>query len=146
MAYSELLLLDVNLLLALAWPNHQFHAAATRRLELSQGRWATCALTQLGFIRLSSNPAAVPAAKTPAEAAALLAAMVKDPLHVYLKSLSAPSDQESIQMFERILGTKQVTDAYLLRLAHQHRAKLITFDTKIRALARNAQEVETLTD
>jgi len=132
---SELLLLDVNVLVALAWPNHQFHAAATHRLESGRDRWATCALTQLGFIRLSSNPAAVPAAKTPAEAAALLAAMVKDPSHVYLKSLSAPCDEESIQVFERILGYKQVTDAYLLRLARQHGAKLATFDTKLQALA-----------
>jgi toxin-antitoxin system PIN domain toxin len=145
-ASSELLLLDVNVLLALTWPNHQFHGAATRRLESSRNRWATCALTQLGFIRLSSNPAAVTAAKTPAEAATLLAVMVKDPLHVYLKSLSAPSDEESIQVFERILGTKQVTDAYLLRLARQHRAKLITFDTKLRDLARNETEIETLVD
>jgi hypothetical protein len=144
--FSELLLLDVNVLLALAWPNHQFHAAATGRLESSRDRWATCALTQLGFIRLSSNPAAVPAAKTPAEAAILLAAMVRDPLHVYLKSLSAPSDQESIQVFEGILGSKQVTDAYLLRLARQYRAKLTTFDTKLQALARNEEEIEILTD
>jgi hypothetical protein len=142
---SELLLLDVNVLLALAWPNHQFHAAASRRLESGRDRWATCALTQLGFIRLSSNPAAVPAAKTPAEAATLLAAMVKDPLHVYLKSLSAPCDEESIQIFERILGCRQVTDAYLLRLARQHRAKLITFDIKLNALTRNEEEIEVLT-
>jgi hypothetical protein len=143
---SELLLLDVNVLLALAWPNHQFHAAATRRLESSRDRWATCALTQLGFIRLSSNPAAVPAAKTPAEAATLLAAMVKDPLHAYLKSLSAPSDEESIRLFERILGSKQVTDAYLLRLARQHEAKLLTFDSRLRALTSDEKEIEVLTD
>ena len=142
---SSLLLLPINLPLALAWPNHQFHAAATRRLESSGERWATCALTQLGFIRLSSNPAAVPAAKTPAEAATLLAAMVKDPLHVYLKSLSAPCDEKSIQIFERILGSKQVTDAYLLRLARQRRAKLITFDTRLNALIRNEKEIEVLT-
>ena len=145
-ASSELLLLDVNVLLALAWPNHQFHGAATRRLESSQDCWATCALTQLGFIRLSSNPAAVPAAKTPAEAATLLAAMVKDPRHVYLKSLSAPSDEASIQVFERILGSKQVTDAYLLRLARQHGAKLTTFDSRMRPLASNEKEIEILTD
>jgi hypothetical protein len=144
-ASSELLLLDVNVLLALAWPNHQFHAAATHRLESSRDRWATCALTELGFIRLSSNPAAVPAAKTPAEAATLLAAMVNDPLHVYIKLLSAPSDEESIQVFERILGNKQVTDAYLLRLARQHQAKLTTFDSKLRALARSEKEIEILT-
>ena len=112
-ASSELLLLDVNVLLALAWPNHQFHAGATRRLESSRGRWASCALTQLGFIRLSSNPAAVPAAKTPAEAATLLAAMVKDRQHVYLKVLNAPSGRESLRVFQEILGSKQVTDAYL---------------------------------
>jgi len=145
-ASSELLLLDVNVLLALAWPNHQFHAAATRRLESRQDRWATCALTELGFIRLSSNPAAVSAAKTPVEAAALLAAMVKDPLHVYLKSLRAPSDKESIQVFEKILGTKQVTDAYLLRLARQYGARLTTFDTRLQVLTRSEKEIETLTD
>jgi uncharacterized protein len=88
-ASSDLLLLDVNVLLALAWPNHQFHAAASQRLESSREHWATCALTQLGFIRLSSNPAAVATAKTPAEAARLLSLMVRDPLHVYLKSLRA---------------------------------------------------------
>lgn len=142
---SELLLLDVNVLLALAWPNHQFHAAATGRLESSRDRWATCALTQLGFIRLSSNPAVVTAPKTPAEAANLLAAMVKDPLHVYLRSLGAPCDEESIRVLERILGSKQVTDAYLLRLARQHRAKLTTFDSKLRALAQDEKEIEVLT-
>jgi hypothetical protein len=141
---SELLLLDVNVLLALAWPNHQFHAAATRRLEASKERWATCALTQLGFIRLSSNPAAVVAAKTPGEAATLLAAMVQDSLHVYLKSLRAPSDQESIRVFEKILGSKQVTDAYLLSLARQHKAKLLTFDARLKALSSNEKEIEVL--
>ena len=87
----------------------------------------------------------MPAAKTPAEAATLLAAMVKDPPYVYLKSLSAPCDEKSIQIFERILGSKQVTDADLLRLARQHRAKLITFDTRLNALIRNEKEIEVLT-
>jgi uncharacterized protein len=141
-ASSDLLLLDVNVLLALAWPNHQFHAAATRRLEPARERWATCALTQLGFVRLSSNPAAVTTAKTPAEAARLLALMVRDPLHVYLKSLRAPSDGPCIRVFERILGSKQVTDAYLLSLARQHSAKLMTFDARLRAATRNGEELE----
>ena len=66
-ASSDLLLLDVNVLLAIAWPNHQFHASAIAAVS-PQNRWATCALTQLGFIRLSSNPAAIPTAKSPHEA------------------------------------------------------------------------------
>ena len=144
-ASSDLLLLDVNVLLALAWPNHQFHAAAAQRLESARERWATCALTQLGFIRLSSNPAAVTTAKTPAEAANLLALMVRDPLHVYLKSLRAPSDGSCIRVFERILGSKQVADAYLLSLARQHKAKLMTFDARLRAATGSGEELEVLT-
>ena len=138
-----MVLLDVNVLLALAWPNHQFHASATRRLARAE-RWATCALTELGFIRLSSNPAVVAAAKSPTEAAALLAVMVKDPQHVYLRSLDPPSDEESIRMFERTLGSRQVTDAYLLRAARQHKAKLLTFDARLKSLSRDEGEVEVL--
>jgi toxin-antitoxin system PIN domain toxin len=145
-ASSDLLLLDVNVLLALAWPNHQFHAAATQRLEAARERWATCALTQLGFIRLSSNPAVVTPARTPGEAAALLAVIVRDPLHVYLKSLRAPSDGPCIALFERILGSKQVTDAYLLSVARQHNAKLVTFDARLKAATRNGEELEILAD
>jgi hypothetical protein len=90
---SNLLLLDLNVLLAVAWPNHQFHAAALRALEATADRWATCALTELGFIRLSSNPAAIPTAKSLAEAASVLAGMLGDPLHVYLGSLPPPVEK-----------------------------------------------------
>jgi hypothetical protein len=92
-AISDLLLLDVNVLVALAWPNHQFHLAAIRRLESRRNRWATCALTQLGFIRLSSNPVAVPSPRRPAEAAALLRIMVQDARHVYLEALPSAMAQ-----------------------------------------------------
>ncbi len=134
-ASSNLLLLDLNVLLALAWPNHQFHAAATKRLEKGGERWATCALTQLGFIRLSSNPIAVQVEKTPAEAAALLAAMVSDPAHVYLETLPSPAGKDMRAAFERILGSKQVMDVYLLRIAKQHKAAFLTFDAKLKELA-----------
>ena len=82
-ASYDLLLQDVNVLLAIAWPNQQFHSTAIAALS-SRKRWATCALTQLGFIRLSSNPAAVATAKNPQEAASLLARLVADSLHVYV--------------------------------------------------------------
>ena len=104
-ASSRLLLLDVNVLLALAWPNHQFHAISRKRLETRRDRWATCVLTQLGFIRLSSNPAAAATAKSPAEAARLLAAMVRDDLHVFLDLLPAPVSEGFVAAFEKILGS-----------------------------------------
>ena len=60
-------LLDVNVLLALAWPNHQFHSSARRWFADHEGAWCTCVVTQLGFVRLSSNPAFTDQAKLPAE-------------------------------------------------------------------------------
>jgi predicted nucleic acid-binding protein len=69
-------LLDVNVLLALAWPSHEFHASAHHWWIGSGKRWATCALTELGFIRLSSNPSFTRDAVTPYEAAALLERLV----------------------------------------------------------------------
>jgi len=137
-------LLDVNVLLALAWPNHQFHRAARQRLESSGARWATCALTQLGFIRLSSNPSVVGVVKSPSESARLLSAMVSDARHVYLNSLPEPASAQVVGAFRSLLGGRQVTDAYLLYLAGQNRATLLTFDSRLAALAPASTSVEVL--
>lgn len=142
---SDLLLLDVNVLLALAWPNHQFHGTATRTLEARANRWATCALTELAFIRLSSNPAAVTPAKSPGEARSLLEEMVRDRWHTYLESLPSPCRPDCQREFTRILGARQVTDAYLLALARKHRAVFVTFDSRLRELAGSAVGIRVLT-
>ena len=48
---------DVNLLIALAWNNHPHHTAAHDWFSRAAGDgWATCLLTQSGFLRLSMNP------------------------------------------------------------------------------------------
>jgi toxin-antitoxin system PIN domain toxin len=121
------LLLDVNALLALAWPNHQFHRVLTRRLDRRPSpRWATCALTQLGFVRLSSNPSVVQVRKTPLEALALLAHLVEDAQHVFLERLPAlPAVAKSLT---GLLGHQQVTDGYLCAVADRHGATLLTLD------------------
>jgi toxin-antitoxin system PIN domain toxin len=137
---SKLLLLDINVLIALSWPIHPFHPAARRRMDGSRERWATCALTQLGFIRISSTASANPSPKTPVEAAALLAVMTSDSLHVYFDSLPPPTER----WMERVLGAKQVTDAYLLALAEWRAATLLTFDTRLRDLAGSAARCEVL--
>jgi hypothetical protein len=45
---SKLLLPDINVLIGLAWPNHQFHGTATEFLGRGNKGWfwATCAITQ----------------------------------------------------------------------------------------------------
>lgn len=137
---SNLLLLDINVLLALSWPIHPFHAVATRRMTSSRQGWATCALTQLGFIRISSTASANPSPKTPGEAAELLALMTSDSLHVYLESLEAPTRA----WMQRAHGASQVTDAYLLALAQRHDATFLTFDRKLAALAGSRVKTEVL--
>jgi toxin-antitoxin system PIN domain toxin len=137
------LLLDVNVLLALGWPNHQFHDAIVARLEQRpQPRWATCALTQLGFVRLSCNPAAVGLPKSPAEAVGALGRLVSDRQHVFIGRL--PPVVDVATGFTRILGHHQVTDAYLVALARHHAATLLTFDRRIAAAATAPTTVETL--
>src|SRR4051794_12414070 len=141
---SSLLLLDTNVLIALAWPNHQFHVAATRFLASGRSRWATCVLTQLGFIRLSSNPAAIATAKSALEAAQLLEVMVSDPLHIYLDSMPAALGKEAAAYYRRMLGHNQITDAYLIQLAIRNRAVLVTFDRRLKELAGDTVRLELL--
>ena len=137
------LLLDVNALMALAWPNHQFHTTVVARLEQQPApRWATCALTQLGFVRLSSNPAVVEVRKTPAEAVGLLAELTRDQQHVYLRALPALADTAS--MFRGLLGHQQVTDAYLLGVAEASGSTLLTLDRRLVTPATSHAPVEVL--
>ena len=137
------LLLDVNALLALAWPNHQFHTTILARLEQQPvPRWATCAVTQLGFVRLSSNPKIVEVRKTPAEVVGLLADLTRDEQHVYLETL--PPLPHTAGVFRQLLGHQQVTDAYLLGVAEAHDATLLTFDRRVVPRGKAHAHVEVL--
>ncbi|MCW5982523.1 MAG: hypothetical protein KIT09_30835 [Bryobacteraceae bacterium] len=77
-------LLDVNVLLALAWPHHVHHRAAREwfAAHRSQG-WATCPFTQAAFVRLSSQPAAVKVAVTVQDAMRTLETAVAAAEHVF---------------------------------------------------------------
>lgn len=145
MASSEArpLLLDVNALLALAWPNHQFHVTVVRRLDRRPtAKWATCLLTQLGFVRLSSNPAIVDVRKTPGQALDLLGRLIADEHHVYLDIL--PSLVSVEITFRRLLGHQQVTDAYLVAVAEANNATLLTLDQRLVATVIARDRVEAL--
>ena len=121
-------LLDVNVLIALTWPTHVHHVAARRWFDReSRGGWATCPLTQLGFVRVSSNPSAIRDAVRPAEAVAMLERLKALPGHYFWAdevavTLAGPFASLSL------VGHRQVTDAYLLALAQHHGGKLATLD------------------
>lgn len=121
-------LLDTNVLLALAWPNHQHHAAVHRWFaKESKSGWATCAFTQLGFIRLSANPAYTSSSVSPREAASLLQRLVAHPRHVYWESPPASSPE----IYQHALGHQQVNDAWLITVAVHAGGHLVTLDTRL---------------
>ena len=140
---AKRLLLDVNALLALAWPNHQFHGGVIRRLERRPAPdWATCALTQLGFVRLSSNPAVVGIPRNPGQALDILARITADQRHAYFDGLPPLSSADPF--FRPLVGHQQVTDAYLVAVAAAHGAKLLTLDQRLGFTASTRDHVEVL--
>jgi toxin-antitoxin system PIN domain toxin len=121
-------LLDTNILLALAWPNHQYHAQAhVWFVAESKNGWATCSLTQLGFIRLSTNPKYTENAVSPQEAAALLHEWTRLKTHKFWESPGA--DDPSI--YSRATGHQQINDAWLVQAARRNSGRLVTFDSRL---------------
>ncbi|MGB6688842.1 MAG: TA system VapC family ribonuclease toxin [Terracidiphilus sp.] len=129
-------LLDVNALLALLIEHHDFHVRMARWFAGHQrSGWATCPITQQGFVRIVSNPAYLKPAPKVASALALLQATVQaSAQHEFWNAGFPLSDLES-PIKTRLTGHKQITDAYLLTLAIRHKGKLVTFDRRILQLA-----------
>jgi uncharacterized protein len=127
----KIALLDVNVLLALGWPNHRHHRAAKDWFaqEGNHG-WATCALTDLGFIRLSSNPSFVSEPVSPVTASAMLGELKKMGKHVFWQSPEILDPQ----IFRKALGHQQVNDAWLAELAKINKGRFITFDAGVATL------------
>jgi hypothetical protein len=127
-------LLDINVLLALFWPDNPDHMIAQRWFRENHKKgWATCPATQAAFVRLASNRAFTINALNPSDAISLLEKNVRHPNHEFwaesfeLTDLLAPFRQ-------RITGHRQIADAYLLGLAMKKRGRLVTFDKAIAAL------------
>ncbi|HVW34365.1 MAG TPA: TA system VapC family ribonuclease toxin [Acidimicrobiia bacterium] len=128
-------LLDVNVLVALAWPTHVHHGPARHWFAGHHGEgWATTPVTEFGFVRVSSNAAAVGAALTPAEALTVLAQIRARPGHRSWADDLSPTDARYVDPV-RLVGHRQVTDAHLLALARRHDGRLATLDRGVADLA-----------
>lgn len=134
-------LLDVNALVALAWDSHVHHAAmrAWFAANASTG-WATCPITESGFVRVSSNPIVLPSAIGIDAARGVLSALRAHPGHQFLTDDVSMSDRD----VPAIAGYRQVTDAHLLALSRRHGVRLVTFDASILAIG-DGNGVEVLT-
>ena len=114
-------LMDVNLLLAAIWENHSQHERAFRWLEGK--KLAVCPLTELGFIRISTNPRVInaPMAKTRVLLKNFLDYRVVERLSDDVPALDSKPQK-----------SEQVTDSYLATLADRHGMKLATLDGNIK--------------
>lgn len=123
-------LLDVNVLLALFDPDHPHHAAAVSWWTEQQAEgWASCPLTQNGFVRIVSAPSYRRPLRID-EAIRLLRAQLLKPGHVFWPDDISLSDP---MLFDqgRLHGSRQITDVYLLALAVKNGGRLVTFDRGI---------------
>ena len=133
-------LLDVNALIALMWPAHDAHSAVQEWFaKISPRGWATCPFTQAAFVRIVSNPAFSPDAVTPVEALNILNSNLQMKGHHFWKDHIGYA--EAVEPFrERLVGHRQVTDAYLLGLALRNKGRLATLDRAIVALLNKEDE------
>ena len=126
-------LLDVNVLLASAWPQHVHHARVNRWILSHSGRLsvATCPLTELGFVRISMNVKGYAADFQ--SASSLLAHLVK---RRQFDHCFWPDDQSVLAFCHALKpepGPNQLTDAYLLNLAKTRQGRFLTLDMGIRS-------------
>jgi uncharacterized protein len=134
-------LLDVNALVALAWDSHVHHVAMRAWFAANgPAGWATCPITESGFVRVSSNPIVLPAAIGVDAARAVLSTLSTHPRHQFLTDDVSMSDSD----VPTIVGYRQVTDAQLLTLARRRGVRLVTFDASILAMG-DGDDVEVLT-
>ncbi|MCL1800045.1 MAG: hypothetical protein FWG25_01595 [Promicromonosporaceae bacterium] len=119
---------DVNVLIALYFPNHERHQAALEWLrDVSQ--FATTPITETGFLRLTTNKTIFQDAVLPRRALVSLTELRAHPKWEFWPdrtSLTVPRISTA-----PLLGSKQVTDFHLVNLAATHPGVLATFDSKL---------------
>ncbi len=123
-------LLDVNVLIALSWPQHVHHSRAHAWFSADAIRgWVTTPVTEAGFVRISSNAALIPWAVPVGDAVAAVAAMRAIPGHGFISDNSSLADP-AIDI-SGMVTPRQVTDFHLVNLAVRSESVLATLDSAI---------------
>jgi toxin-antitoxin system PIN domain toxin len=114
-------LLDINVLLAAIWANHP-HYAITDAWLIGKSV-VVCPISELGFLRISSNKKAIAAPMKDARKA----------LERFLAETKAIRIADDLPaLASHPVASDQVTDQYLAALAAQHGCKLATLDHEIK--------------
>ena len=120
-------LLDVNVLIALLDGSHVHHGLVSDWLGRNLGKgWASCPVTENGCIRILSQPG-YPNSVPAEQVAARLAAASQHVSHAFwADSISLLHPGRLI--WDKVLSSRHVTDAYLLALAVEHGGRFVTLD------------------
>jgi uncharacterized protein len=120
-------LLDVNALVALGFANHEFHVRmASWVRSLSNPKFATCSITELGFLRVLAQAPAY--GLTVAQARTLLLRMKNAGA---FRSNFIADDHELIHLPTWVKNPRQITDGHLAELARAKGGALATLDGRI---------------
>lgn len=127
---SRVALLDVNVLVALFDPAHVHHEVAHDWFaDNREVGWATCPLTENGFLRTAGSVARSEFVPIPVLVEALRAFQASGHHQFW------PDDTTLLDagLFDSQLarGHQQLTDVYLLGLAVKRGGRLVTFDQRI---------------
>ena len=126
---SRRALLDVNVLIALFDEGHVHHDVAHDWFAAHQGGFATCALTENGFLRIVLNPRG-PVHPDRATVFASLEALCSSQDHDFWPDAVSLRD-DSLFDPQVHVSHLQITDVYLLGLATRMGGTLATFDASI---------------
>lgn len=126
-------LLDINILLALSDPMHVHHDAAHRWFaKIGKEGWATCPITENGYVRIASHPNYP---NCPGNVSTVLAILQQfcsaEGHHFWAEDISITT----LLQPDVVVSHNQVTDLYLLGLAVHKGGKLATLDHLIPAKA-----------
>ena len=135
-------LLDVNVVIALLDPDHAFHERAhswwAAHAKLG---WASCPVTENGVVRVMSNPAYSPGAGfNVGDLISGLRTFAHQTNHAFWPDDISLRD-ETVFDVQRIHGSRQLTDLYLLALSVRRKGKFATFDKGIPVSAVRAAKI-----
>ena len=126
MTKSNVHLLDANVLIALATPEHSLNKRAAAWFRKGH-RFATCPITQGALVRFHLRAGVDATAKS--------AKLLLESISSLVRHEFWPDDASYLDMPTKgIIGHRQVTDAYLALLARKHAGLLATMDQALAAV------------
>jgi len=125
-------LLDGNVLIALATLDHEHHLSARRWFSGSNESFATCPITQGTLVRFLLRQG-----DDTTVAKRVMEGFMRNPRHAFWSDSISYHD---VRM-EGVVGHGQVTDAYLAQLARENGGRLATFDEGLAGLHKDVADL-----